>query len=1348
MDTFNMDTSISLLQDKLSVFDIPEEIVTELWNTNFLDLELSLPPDHQVYQPDSWQEFISFCISCREDTVGVWNILMRAGVRHDTITAAVFLSVSANGSTNLNLSACLGYVCILSVEGANIYKLFHPAVFHKCVQLLSSSVRQVCKRSNVQVMTQEEDLDMDIELAEENYEGSIEGPGILHSILVEIKVLLTNFRFQLHPDSLFHLISSLFSVITRYPLDDESCIVNRLAWLCVEEVHKPLHGNEKDILTEIIKHLFPLLTFKGVDSKNSSTISKPQQKLCVQALSYINYILDTGLMDREAKITFIVLPRHICLKCPVHTQYKTRGAKVIKELVSYFQGEDFSAFFCWFSSLTHSKRHEHRNVSVSVALEFISTTDIDCEVCIDTISANTTKLYTFLLDWIVRICSDSVSPVRTNALNAIYELSTNSNLPHVQDAIKSLITASGDSTSHLLDLLSNRLLDQKAGVRKSALSALEGVLRLLSSDAIIEWMRPIRKRAFDVSLSVRKQAIISLRELLLSFPNYPPVQDIFLSGLLPLVLDPEASVQERCVEVLMEEIFSQLRPYKTDETELLHSWSLLSHICGEHYSDYHLYFTIFLQRLNKAKKLTAQLISKLITYTTSPNHLDAWRLLALLSEQTESINVDTVYNAWRKAIDTPDRCHHQIFSMIKILSNLHSKLTDFQADKLQMWMSGELEKSTMSPDNIKIYVNALILLCHSKNPANRRPGWFSMWTADMIRNCSVFVKEWLHRAKDISPENLTSEDKFVTSLSLLGELITVSPDEIDPDIPPLIQWALIQKPSLNPDTSLRSIRPDLSPRVRAFICIMFGKLCLVKQDLAYDSPDLLAEELFTSNSVPLKSNIIIILCDMCVRYPNLIENYLSHISPCLKDGSYVVRRQTLTLLTKLIQEDYIKLKGTLIYHLLAVINDTEDELRDLVHYCLKHVLLKKYPRALYHHFIESIFYFQHNSNHPSCNQFTQTDTEIERFCLPGVSNTRKRFNIYNYMLEQLSDEQRFNLSGRIVQEILGSTVDKVLKLNIANSLLITDALSILCSDEIKLSYVKTHSPDNLEDDEREAMEDAVNLQSNMIKTLVKKDVIENIIPTIISMKRLLQKERSPIISNLMGYLHRLKDDYKDKFTEVLSADKQLAEEIEFDIKRYEEDQKQVRRSISMRASLSAAEVVLAHTNLSPVVLLSPHSVSVTKTLRDAKIRSRVENTPAVLQLNRLTNIQSENRRKVASPLSITHNYPVVAIGEGSPELNKTSQRRKKPVKTNRPRARVPKEKKVSFLTPPSLEQDVLMNNTFGSPPLRLNTSLSTSLSARSMSLLTRANVISFSPTDECSGITPPPWNLRLRQGPK
>ena len=76
----------------------------------------------------------------------------------------------------------------------------------------------------------------------------------------------------------------------------------------------------------------------------------------------------------------------------------------------------------------------------------------------------------------------------------------------------------------------------------------------------------------------------------------------------------------------------------------------------------------------------------------------------------------------------------------------------------------------------------------------------------------------------------------------------------------------------------------------------------------------------------------------------------------------------------------------------------------------------------------------------------------------------------------------------------------------------------------------------------------------IISQHVKTNVIENIVPIVIALKRKLEEMRSPIIDDLMSYLREIMKDYKNEVKEILSADKQLAAEIQFDLKRWEDEQ--------------------------------------------------------------------------------------------------------------------------------------------------------------------------------------------------
>ena len=63
------------------------------------------------------------------------------------------------------------------------------------------------------------------------------------------------------------------------------------------------------------------------------------------------------------------------------------------------------------------------------------------------------------------------------------------------------------------------------------------------------------------------------------------------------------------------------------------------------------------------------------------------------------------------------------------------------------------------------------------------------------------------------------------------------------------------------------------------------------------------------------------------RYSSKVDSYIPNIAFCLRDESVLIRRQTLTLLTNLFQEDYIKWKGGLFYRFAVTLVDEDAELQ-------------------------------------------------------------------------------------------------------------------------------------------------------------------------------------------------------------------------------------------------------------------------------------------------------------------------------------------------------------------------------------------------------------------------------------
>lgn len=135
--------------------------------------------------------------------------------------------------------------------------------------------------------------------------------------------------------------------------------------------------------------------------------------------------------------------------------------------------------------------------------------------------------------------------------------------------------------------------------------------------------------------------------------------------------------------------------------------------------------------------------------------------------------------------------------------------------------------------------------------------------------------------------------------------------------------------------------------------------------------------------------------------------------------------------------------------------------------CLVHLLLKRNPALFYQHFIECIFHFTGYEKHEGFNRFPQSDRSVPRrgwrggpegqhhhqarrplaggpgergppasprgcaetvllcprekrlFSLKGAKNRERRMRIYKFLLERFTDEQRFNITSRIFESILG-----------------------------------------------------------------------------------------------------------------------------------------------------------------------------------------------------------------------------------------------------------------------------------------------------------------------------------------
>lgn len=211
------------------------------------------------------------------------------------------------------------------------------------------------------------------------------------------------------------------------------------------------------------------------------------------------------------------------------------------------------------------------------------------------------------------------------------------------------------------------------------------------------------------------------------------------------------------------------------------------------------------------------------------------------------------------------------------------------------------------------------------------------WCVDLLQTSNTYLSDVILSENS---ELGIDEDLVISHLFTLGEIAQLIPEKMPRRLFMLVQ-SLIAAPTINsedigpnPSQEILSQRMltqfkgcKMGPRVRAHAFITLGKLCLQNEDIAKKCVAALARELETSTDATIRNNVIFILSDLCVRYTTVVDCYISNIAACLKDESRLVRKQTLTLLTSLLQEDYVKWKGALFFRYVMSIVDSDQSIQ-------------------------------------------------------------------------------------------------------------------------------------------------------------------------------------------------------------------------------------------------------------------------------------------------------------------------------------------------------------------------------------------------------------------------------------
>uniref|UniRef100_A0A8C3K2G9 Condensin-2 complex subunit D3 n=1 Tax=Calidris pygmaea TaxID=425635 RepID=A0A8C3K2G9_9CHAR len=1222
--------------------------VDAVWDLDFtetepLDARIAEEITEEGLDVFTWlyQALWPFAGEDHENRENIWIFFAENNISHNALVAVLHHFVQAGQHKSASpqqriyaLHAAGLYFLLLEIPGSVANQLFHQVMFDKCLHTLTKSWPQkpdlMRKRKKTQAQssgtnarrnrkkgkpsrTMEEMLEEEEEEDCENvYFSTDDLLQVRNSIFLLLKNflrLLLKFSLKEKPQCVQKCLQIFVELTNFEPVVHElefsaamdvnkAKYIPQLAYHGLRLLCSPLHGTEDKILRWVFQRILNVILMLESGAGSRSAVLAITSAVIGARNQAIKFI--SSVVDELKEVVFPVLRillQHICMKVPDKADYRTYAAQALVNLLNKLPSAEFADFIAWLYKYSRNTKTAYRVFALDVALALLDVPERNLDASLSLDHQNFLK-HKFLVQVMVfGRCSDKASVVRSKALSSFahcLEMKAAATLESIQDLLQSsaqwrwgnFFLSRFWTGKEIMAMLRLRAGDEKTNVRKSALQVFMNILKHKVIPCTAEDLSTLQDRCRDPAVSVRKQALQSITELLVSQHSNVLVQKAWLNGVVPVVMDAESSVQEKALDCLDQLLLQHIKHYNKfrseDETQAL-AWDLLTLLTSES-QELNRYLNKAFHMWSRQNKFTSTFINNVMSHVETEHAVPAWMLLAKVAGSSPKLDYSKVIESWDNVSRQQNTSIDTTGHILCVIGHVAKHLPKSTFDKLgkhsiKCW----LRDSQCPLEVISPAVEALQKLCRAyADMPEEAQELLNQVCGDLVSTCESYISNIV--LKEDGAEQL-QEDLLVRHLFVLGEAAQQCPAKVEKRIFLLIQSILASSAnedqlSSSPDGEETLASQPLSqfrgsampPVVRAHAFITLGKLCLQHEDLAKKCIAALARELEVSHDVAVRNNVVIVMCDLCIRYTSMVDRYVPNISLCLKDPDPFIRKQTLILLTNLLQLPDDKLFLFL--------------LSRFAEFCLVHLLLKRNPGMFSQHFIECIFHFNSYEKHEKYNRFPQSVRAKNLFSLKGKVNKKKRMRIYRFLLDHFTDEQRFSITTKISHSILACFVDNVLPLDLEASELLSDTFEVLSCKEIKLSTMRSKPEEDIQPDEDEmAMANAVMqvAQKKLISQVQKKNFIENIIPIITSLKSLMEQKRIPALRDLMNYLREMMQDYRNEIKDFFAVDKQLAAELEYDMKKYEEQLAREKESDQEQVSAAQAEVGGA---IKPVHVLS------------------------------------------------------------------------------------------------------------------------------------------------------------------
>ncbi|GLH02075.1 Condensin-2 complex subunit D3 [Gryllus bimaculatus] len=978
---------------------------------------------------------------------------------------------------------------------------------------------------------------------------------------------------------------------------------NLLKALC-----SPLHGKTEGTVKLILYHLLPNILMAG-DFVRDITMGN-LNLIRLQTEKFVLHLLKSLVEESYQGICLFV--QHLCARVTDRADFRLKVSQSIVSLLKALPSEPYFNTIKWVLRFAHDVKASHRLFAVEVISKLLyeeeRPNDIpgrdsltphrvspereedneDVAEELDPVMNNSQQQerdvasHKYLLGVLFSRCHDQSGTVRTKALSTLTDCLQSNNklivelmkeifvIPYEDNDLiqnDSIVERGFLNTKIFLDSLDKpqhlqadplpggkavvkemlKLVeDDKVFVRKSAFSFLENVIKLNRKWLTDKLLKVMCDHVRDPALLIKKQLIQSLTDLVLKYPDDAHLAKYYIEAVLPQISHPEVKVQEKVLESLENTILHKLVPFKNLGSEASYlPWKLFEVIIDLKKKKF---FQIVCSLWAKDKTFPKNLISLIQTHIETQHNVAAWLFLSCVAPYIPLKDPNFVVDYYRENLTNSEKTtRYAVVKALDVLGTAWKYLPKGQQDSICTELLLSVEHMRLSTTLIGPVLDVVLLITLGQ-ASSVKEGQESVmvWSKRILEKTEEYFQQHSPCRNDNTRVNM---EEFMRNLVTLGDVSQLCPGKVP------INVAIILTGILFPEKLHDPVKWSV-PGLQALTVVTLGKMCLQNETLAKRIIPALGLLLAESKHEAVKVNVIYTLSDMCIRFTAIVEPLLPEMCVCLKDSNDIVRHHTVTVFVRLLQQDFLKLRGALLFHMMSMLVDPMQNIAQLANYFMTQCVVTRNKSIMYQNIVESIFYYNKYENHPVYSKVKLSAQEAHLFNLAGAENEAKRQTLYRFMCEHMSDEHRMQAVHKICVDILGGVSNETVSLDEKGESVLHDAFFVLSCEEICLHSLRTQSEEEPATDDAERVTAAVNTaKKNIISQCVKKQVVEIIIPIIVQLKGKLQAIMSPLLTNLMSYLRGLLKDYKNEIEEIFAEDKTMAEEILFDMKRFEEEEK-------------------------------------------------------------------------------------------------------------------------------------------------------------------------------------------------